>query len=105
METVRRETLSQMADTLKRHYGASAVWVFGSVAEGTAGPDSDLDLLIVSRTSEPFYQRMATVRRLLRPFHGEYPVSPIVLTPDELERRLAVGDQFIAGITEQGIQL
>jgi uncharacterized protein len=30
-------------------YGIGALWIFGSFARGTAGPDSDVDLLYVLR--------------------------------------------------------
>lgn len=94
-----------MADTLRRDYGARAVWLYGSVARGDAGPDSDLDLLVISPTPEPFFQRMASVRRLLRPFNADWPISPIVLTPEEFQDRLVAGDQFVASIQAEGVQL
>lgn len=102
---MRAGTLREMADTLRRAYRAEAVWLFGSVADGTADIGSDLDLLVISPTQEPFFRRMATVRRLLRPFRGEFPVSPIVLTPEEFQGRLAAGDQFIRSIASRGVQL
>lgn len=77
---MRPGTLREPADTLRRAYRAEAVWLFGSAANGAADAGSDLDLLVISLTQEPFFRRMATVRRLLRPFRGEFPVSPIVLT-------------------------
>ncbi|MCC7367875.1 MAG: nucleotidyltransferase family protein [Chloroflexi bacterium] len=37
-------------------HGATNVWVFGSVARGTASPDSDLDLLIdVGQNPSPWF--------------------------------------------------
>jgi predicted nucleotidyltransferase len=40
-----REHREEIGDVLAR-YGASNPRLFGSVAEGTAGPDSDIDILL-----------------------------------------------------------
>ncbi len=88
---------------LKRDYGADRVLLFGSAARGVGGEDSDIDLLIVARTEKPFFERIAAVYRLLR--GAPLPLSPIVLTPQELEARLARGDLFFAQILAEGIEL
>jgi hypothetical protein len=59
-------------------------------------------MLIVKETSERFLDRWVTVHRILTGLHRSLPVEPLVLTPQELENRLAVGDQFIAEIVEKG---
>ena len=45
---------------------------------------------------------MATVRGLIRDLRNGLPVSPIVLTPKEVEKRVEIGDQFIIEIIEKG---
>jgi uncharacterized protein len=40
-----REHREEIGDVLAR-YGASNPRLFGSVAQGTAGPDSDIDILL-----------------------------------------------------------
>ena len=37
--------------------GARAAWIFGSHARGTAGPDSDIDVIVVAPTRRPFVDR------------------------------------------------
>jgi predicted nucleotidyltransferase len=95
----------EIARRLKDHYGAQRVWLFGSRAKGTADEDSDIDLLVVSPVSEGFFQRMASVRRLLRDCRAGGPISPIVLTPQELQARIEKGDQFIGDILANGVEL
>jgi predicted nucleotidyltransferase len=95
----------EMAAQLRQEYGAQRIWLFGSFARNMAGPDSDIDLLIVSPAAEPFFRRMATVQRLLRPYRQGRAISPIVLTPAELEARLARSDQFILDIVSNGVEL
>jgi len=97
--------LDAIAGRLKQDYRAQKVWLYGSCARGSADEDSDLDLLIVADTSESFFQRMATVRRMLRQEGRGFPISPIVLTPAELEERLQRGDQFIGDIVANGREL
>ncbi len=40
----------------------------------------------------PFYKRLAEVRRLVSSIRRGVPFDPIVVTPEELTRRLAEGD-------------
>ena len=97
--------LKQIADVLREEYHAQRVILFGSVARGEAGPDSDIDLLVSAPTSERFYDRLASVRRLLRPVAAGLPVSPIVLTPAEIDVRVRRGDQFVKEILSSGVDL
>lgn len=78
------------------------VILFGSYAYGAPGSDSDIDLLIIKETSDRFIDRWVTVQRILTGIHRGLPVETLVLTPQELEKRLAIGDQFIAEIVEKG---
>lgn len=98
------ELIKVIAKRLKEQYGAKEVILFGSYAEGKATDDSDIDLLVISDSKERFYERQATVRRLLRDLKKRIPVSPIVLTPEEIEERKRHGDQFINEILETGIR-
>jgi predicted nucleotidyltransferase len=83
-------------------YAPQKVVLFGSHAYGTPGPDSDIDLLIIKETPERFLDRWVTVQRILTGTHRTLPVETLVLTPQEIEHRLAIGDQFIAEILEKG---
>ena len=85
-------------------YKLDLIVVFGSYAKGTATADSDIDLLVISESKERFYERQASVRRLLRDLIKRIPLSPIVLTHKELEYRKKLGDQFINEILETGIR-
>ena len=70
-----------------------------------ATKDSDVDLFIIASTKERFFERMATVKRLIRNLRNGFPVSSIVLTPMELEKRKKAGDQFVRQILESGMIL
>lgn len=98
------DLIKAIAKRLKEQYGAKEVILFGSYAKGNQHEDSDIDLLIISDSKERFFERQATVRRLLRDLKKRIPVSPIVLTPDEIEERKKHEDQFINEILKTGIR-
>ena len=99
------ERLRAIAERLRREYGAERILLYGSSARGEAGPDSDIDLLIIAPSRERFFERMASVLRLSRDIRAGLPLSPLVLTPDEVEQRLARGDQFVADILSSGVEI
>ncbi|MFQ5615694.1 MAG: nucleotidyltransferase domain-containing protein [Anaerolineales bacterium] len=80
----------------------SKLILFGSYAYGKPKADSDIDLLIVKETSERFIDRWVAVRRLLSDSKRMIPLETLVLTPQEVSTRLAIGDQFLAEIVEKG---
>jgi predicted nucleotidyltransferase len=83
-------------------YRPLKVILFGSYAYGTPRQDSDIDLLIIKETRERFIDRFVEVKRLVADSNRRIPFEPIVLTPGEIERRLAIGDQFIQEIITRG---
>jgi len=89
----------------KKDYRAEKVILFGSYAKGNETEDSDVDLLVVAPKKERFFERMASVRRLIRDLRNGLAVSPIVLTPGELKKRRAAGDPFVREILQTGVSL
>jgi predicted nucleotidyltransferase len=97
-----KTVIQRMLQKLVAEYAPQKVVLFGSYAYGTPGPDSDIDLLIIKETPERFLDRWITVQRILTGTHRTFPVETLVLTPQEIEKRLAIGDQFIAEALEKG---
>lgn len=97
--------IKKIAERLKKEYSAEKVILYGSYAKGEAAEDSDVDLFIIAPTNERFFQRMATVLRLIRDLKKGIPIEPIVLTSNEVKERIEIGDQFIKQIIEEGIIL
>ncbi|MBI2163994.1 MAG: nucleotidyltransferase domain-containing protein [candidate division NC10 bacterium] len=83
-------------------YQPLKVILFGSHAWGQPTEDSDIDLLIVKETSDRFIDRWVAVRDLIADPARRIPVEPIVLTPQELDRRIERGDQFFQRIVTHG---
>lgn len=94
--------IQRMLEKLLAEYAPEKVVLFGSYAYGTPRAESDIDLLIIKETSERFLDRWVTVQRILTGMHRTLPVETLVLTPQEIQQRLAVGDQFIADILAKG---
>lgn len=83
-------------------YQALKVILFGSHAWGQPTEDSDIDLSIVKETSDAFIERWVEVRELIADPKRRIPVEPLVMTPQELERRIPRGDRFFQRIVTDG---
>jgi predicted nucleotidyltransferase len=94
--------IKKIARQVVKAYQPEKIILFGSYAYGEPDADSDLDLLIIKKTSERFIDRWVTVRRIVSDPKRSMPFEPIVLTPDEVEERLAIGDQFVEEIVTEG---
>ena len=99
------DRIKVISERLKREYNAERVILFGSYARGEATEDSDVDILVIAPTTEKFFKRIATAKRLIRDLRNGLPVALIVLTREEIARRIGIRDQFIEGILEEGIEL
>lgn len=99
------ERIKAISKRLKKEYHAQRIILFGSYARGEATEDSDVDIFIIAPVKERFFERGATVRRVVRDLYRGIPLSPIVLSQKEVEERLRRGDQFIGQILEEGIEL
>jgi predicted nucleotidyltransferase len=97
-----REIIQGILEKLLLGYAPQKVILFGSYAYGMPRPDSDIDLLIIKETSERFIDRWVTVRRILSDPKRTVPLETVVLTPQEVSNRLAIGDHFVADIMEKG---
>jgi predicted nucleotidyltransferase len=97
-----RSIIQDILDKLLAGYAPQKVILFGSYAYGDPRPHSDIDLLIIKDTGERFIDRWVTVRHLLSDPERTIPLETLILTPQELARRMAIGDQFLAEILEKG---
>lgn len=90
---------------LRAEYAPLGIVLFGSRAEGRARPDSDIDLLIIMDLPAPKHpiDRIREVQLLLHDARRGIPLDVIVSTPQEFERRLAIGDHFYQDIVRSGV--
>jgi len=95
----------ELVQALVRDYRPLKVVLFGSHVWGRPDEDSDLDLFVIKATDQPFFRRLAAVRKIISPYRKRLPVDIIVFTPEELADRLRAADPFITRIMEEGTVL
>ena len=99
----RKEVLiARLIAKIVKEYKPQKIVLFGSYAYGKPDEDSDIDLLIVKDTNQRMADRFVEVKRLIYSPDLRVPVSPLVYTPQELQKRLEMGDDFIKEILSKG---
>jgi predicted nucleotidyltransferase len=88
-----------LADRIARMFNPERIILFGSYATGTAGPDSDVDLLVVLPFEGKTWKMASIIRSRTRP---SFPMDLLVRTPQQLRQRMAMHDAFIRDITQKG---
>jgi predicted nucleotidyltransferase len=87
------EWVPQLVDDIVRKFDPVQVILFGSVARGDDGPDSDIDLLVVLPHVEP-EERMSTIVDIRQHVRRGVPKDIFVTDPEEIERRKDVVGSF-----------
>ncbi len=79
-----QEKIQEMVRRIVEQCHPEKIILFGSYARGTAGPDSDVDLLVVKNVSDSKRKERLDIRLAL---HGVGLAKDIiVVTPEEVER-------------------
>jgi predicted nucleotidyltransferase len=94
------DRLEDVTSRIVEAFNPNKIILFGSHAYGHPTPDSDVDLLVVMQSDDRPVERAAKISRVLRP--RPFPMDILVRTPEEIQHRLAIGDQFIREILEIG---
>ena len=98
---IRRRDIKEWCETVVREFQPDRIILFGSYAHGTPTEDSDVDVLVVMRLGrgQCDVRQAAAIRdRVRMPF----PMDVIVRSPQEIARRLAQGDGFVADVLRRG---
>lgn len=77
-----------------------AIVVFGSRGRGQASPESDLDLIVIARSSAPRHCRAIPVRRALRGL--AVPQDILVYTPAEVDEWRTAPTSLVATALREG---
>lgn len=83
--------IKEIVEALKK-YDPEKIILFGSALKGNFHEDSDVDLLVLKDTDEPYWQRQKTATLLYR---GWIPTDIFVFTPQELERAVTENRFFV----------
>jgi predicted nucleotidyltransferase len=95
--------LKEIGRQIAREFDPERIVLFGSHARGDATEISDVDLLVVARTSAPKPKRSVPIYSLLR----DYPFSKdiLVYTPEEVEAYRHLKASLIHRALDEGIVL
>ncbi len=80
-----RKDIRELATQIVRKFNPEQIILFGSHARGDAGPDSDVDLLVVIQVSEFKREKQVEIGVALHRF--KIPTDIIVTTPEEFAWR------------------
>lgn len=79
-----RERIVEMVRRIVDQFAPEQIILFGSYARGGAGPDSDVDLLVVMRGAGTRRQQAAAIHAALAGVG--LPKDVVVVTPEDMER-------------------
>jgi predicted nucleotidyltransferase len=88
MQLAMKRTITRMVQRIVKRFAPEQVILFGSHATGTAGPDSDVDLLVVMTPKRSKAEQELEILKLLR--SHRVPKDVIVTTPEEFAWRRKV---------------
>ena len=91
LKSVTMRELRALARLIGTEFSPSRVILFGSHARGDAGPDSEVDLLVV--TDRPMGND--TSLKIRRKFDYSFPLDLIVCDSRRLAQRIEAGDYFL----------
>lgn len=101
MNDIREEAKLLVAKIVER-YKPEKVILFGSLARGEFGNGSDIDLLIIKNSDKKRPFRIKDVFTAIRSLDRSYSLDVLVYTPEELEKRVFLGDYFINRVLAEG---
>ena len=97
------DVLKFIRDRLGNIFKIDRLILFGSRASGTAGSDSDYDVLVIARSRVPFVRRQTRARLALGP--RDFALDLLVYTPAEARRAAALTGSAVYWALREGKEL
>lgn len=108
LASMRADLLTRLRGLLKRwETPARAAWLFGSAALGEAGPQSDIDVLLIRSTDaddEVWEAQTIDLADRVRSWTGNH-CDVLDLSPEELAAEVTSGGRLVTDIRDHGIPL
>lgn len=98
--TETEEKIRHVVEKIVREYQPEKIILFGSWAWGTPHENSDFDIFVIKDTDTPSLKRIEALDRLFS--RRDVPLDFLVYTPEQVARRLAIGDFFVRDIMTNG---
>ncbi len=97
---MRSDQLDRIVKRLVERFHPDEIILFGSHARGTAGPDSDYDLLVVMRVTGS--KRALRIKMRLALHDLGIPIDVLVATPDEVKMERQIPGTLIRSAVQEG---
>lgn len=94
------QKIKEITQKIVKEHQPEKIILFGSYAWGRPGPDSDIDLFVVKKTKEPSLKRIENFDKLFS--RREFPMDFLIYTPQQVKKRLEIGDFFVKEIIDKG---
>lgn len=94
-----QEAINYVVQQIAEKFHPLKIILFGSYAYGEPRPESDVDLLVIMKTQHKEVQQEILICQQVDCHFG---LNVIVKTPEDLEKRLALGDPFLKEIAKKG---
>jgi predicted nucleotidyltransferase len=101
-QLVTREALKAFTDRLVEAFAPEQVILFGSMARGAAGLESDADVLVVMPFEGRALEKILEIREVC---HPDFPLDMLLWRPEDIPRRYRWGDPFIRAALDHGVVL
>jgi uncharacterized protein len=99
LHVVAMSDIMAVVDRIAKKYDPERVVLFGSYARGTAGADSDVDLLVILPfEGKPFWKSL----EIANDVSPSFAMDLLARRPDDTQRRYALGDPLIREALDQG---
>lgn len=94
------QNIELMVKRLTERFDPQEIILFGSHARGTAGPDSDVDLLVIMSLTGSMREKQVEMRLAL--YDIAMPKDIILVTPEEVERQRDIVGTIIRPALREG---
>jgi len=91
--------IQALADSIVKQFNPERIILFGSYATGTAGPDSDVDLLVVLPFEGKNFRKSLEITNAVNPM---FSADIMARRPDDTQWRYRHGDPLIKEAVDHG---
>lgn len=96
---VPQKAIDQVVEQIVEKFKPQKIILFGSYGRGNPRPESDVDLLVVMKTSDKKINQSLEIRRHLDVMFG---LDLVVYTSKRVKERVDMGDWFLRDVLKEG---
>jgi predicted nucleotidyltransferase len=100
INTTNPQLIQEIVRRIVKAIQPEKVILFGSRARGTARPESDIDLLVIARSTQPRHRRAAPLYGALSDILT--PMDIVVYSPEEVQEWSEVRQAFVTTAIREG---